>query len=61
MGAGMDPRTLKVMELLTMEGHGIYVWGTYFLTAIVLVGLGCFPFIQLRRHKQRYHEDIELK
>ena len=57
----MDPGTVAVMELLTMEGHGIYVWGAYFLTAIVLVGLGCFPFIQLRRYKKRYQEDKELK
>ena len=49
-----------MMELLTMEGHGIYVWSTYILTTIVLIGLGTFPFIQLRRFKQRNQEDIEL-
>lgn len=49
------------MELFTMEGHGIYVWGTYILTAILLVGVGSFPFLQLKRYKQRHQKDEELE
>lgn len=49
-----------MMELLTMDGHGIYVWSTYILTAIVLIGLGIFPFIRLKRFKQRNQENTEL-
>lgn len=49
------------MELFTMEGHGIYVWGTYILTAILLVGLGSYPFLRLKRIKRRYQEDEELE
>ena len=49
------------MELLTMEGHGIYVWGAYLLTIVVLVGLGSYPLLKLRRRKQQYHEDVDPK
>ncbi|MYD45765.1 MAG: heme exporter protein CcmD [Gammaproteobacteria bacterium] len=50
-----------MMELLTMDGHGIYVWSAYILTTCVLLGLGIYPFIRLSRLKQRYQEDNELK
>lgn len=50
-----------MMELLTMDGHGIYVWSAYFLTTLVLLGLGSYPFIRLSRLKRRYQEDNELK
>ena len=50
-----------MMELLTMDGHGIYVWSAYILTTTVLLGLGSYPFIQLARFKQRYQEDNEPK
>lgn len=50
-----------MMELLTMDGHGIYVWSAYILTTTVLLGLGSYPFIRLARFKQRYQEDNEPK
>ena len=49
------------MELLSMEGHGIYVWGAYLLTLIVLIGLGSYPLLQLRQLKRRHLDDIEPK
>ncbi|MXZ54613.1 MAG: heme exporter protein CcmD [Gammaproteobacteria bacterium] len=57
----MGPRTKTMMELLTMDGHGIYVWSAYILTITVLLGLGSYPFIRLARFKQRHQEDNEPK
>ncbi|MCY3541551.1 MAG: heme exporter protein CcmD [Gammaproteobacteria bacterium] len=50
-----------MMELLTMDGHGIYVWSAYILTTFVLFALGSYPFIRLSRLKHRYQEDNEQK
>jgi heme exporter protein D len=46
-------------DFLLMNGHGVYVWSSYVLTAIALSVLGWLPYrkkqaliIQLKRHQR---------
>ena len=36
-------------EFLAMEGHGIYVWSAYALSLLVLIGVGAWPLLTMRR------------
>lgn len=36
-------------DLLTMDGHGVYVWSVYAVAAIILGGLILSPVVKRRR------------
>ena len=36
-------------EFLAMGGHGAYVWGAYGLSLAVLVAVGAWPLLAMRR------------
>ncbi len=52
----MEFQFTSFMDFLTMNGHGVYVWACYIITAIALIALIARPamkkralFIQLKR------------
>ncbi len=52
MGAG------PVTEWLAMGGHGVYVWSAYGLSAAALAGMGVWPWLALRRARQRITDTL---
>ena len=42
-----------MIEWLAMGGHGVYVWSAYAVSAAALVGMGVWPWLALRRARQR--------
>ena len=42
-----------MMEWLAMGGHGVYVWSAYAVSAVALAGMGVWPWLALRRARQR--------
>ncbi|MGS2716842.1 heme exporter protein CcmD [Eionea flava] len=51
----------SLMDFLTMDGHGIYVWLSYAVTGIALLLLAVSPTIQQRRFiiQQKRQQRIE--
>lgn len=45
-------------DLLTMDGHGIYVWTAVLVTAVVLCGLLAAPIISRRTLLKEVSRDI---
>ena len=49
-----------LQEVLSMEGHGSYVWSAFFFSATVIVGMLGWPQVKLKRVierlKLRYEE-----
>ena len=36
-------------EFLAMNGHGVYVWSAYGVSVLVLMGVGIWPLVTMRR------------
>lgn len=36
-------------EFLAMDGHGVYVWSAYGVSLLVLIGVGAWPLLTMRR------------
>ena len=36
-------------EFLAMNGHGVYVWSAYGVSVLVLIGVGIWPLVTMRR------------
>ena len=39
----------SVSELLSMNGHGAYVWGSYLITFVGIIGIAVYP--RMRKNK----------
>lgn len=48
----------SISDLFAMAGHGPYVWGSYGITAVVMIYLAVSP---LRKHKQFLLEQKRLQ
>lgn len=46
--------------LLTMDGHGVYVWVTYLLAVLVLSALFVQPLLRRRQLLQQLSDQIRL-
>ncbi|MCO1334516.1 heme exporter protein CcmD [Microbulbifer sp. OS29] len=45
----MEFQFANLSEFLTMGGHGIFVWVSYLMTFLALVGMAIYPRIARRR------------
>ena len=43
-------------SLLDMNGHGIFVWGVFFIFLIVIFSLSLFYKIKIKNFQKRNHE-----
>ena len=50
-----------MMEFLAMNGHGLYVWSAYTLSAATLAGLGAAPFVRMRQRLRLLRRQQELE
>ena len=39
----------SLMDFLVMDGHGIYVWSSYFITGIAIKSLILLPLLKRKR------------
>jgi len=44
--------------LLTMDGHGAYVWTAYTVTLLVIIAILCVPLWRRRRVLQRLRGEL---
>ena len=47
----------SLQQLMSMNGHGIYVWSSFAISAVVMIGLIVIPLKQ----KQAAMKNIELQ
>jgi heme exporter protein D len=47
----------SLQQLMSMNGHGIYVWSSFAISAVVMIGLIVKPL----RQKQAAMKNIELQ
>ena len=45
------------MDLLYMDGHGIYVWSIYAIGFVLLALAGTYPWLHLRRVRRQVKND----
>jgi heme exporter protein D len=49
----------SIADLIAMEGHGVFVWSSYAVFAIVIGLMIYLPIAQLARHKARLKARFE--
>ncbi len=49
----------SVAEALNMGGHGVYVWVSYAITALVIAVLMVQPMLAMKRQKKKFLEAVK--
>ena len=57
----MGPRlgTRRMMDMLSMGDHGLYVWLAYGITFTILVIIGLRPVFAIRRFRKLHQRNLD--